>query len=757
MSNELDEMALEYHRYPVPGKLTIQPTKKLANKRDLALAYSPGVAAACNLIADDPAEAANMTARGNLVAVISNGTAVLGLGAIGPLASKPVMEGKAVLFKKFAGVDVFDIEVDETDPDMLVEVVTRLEPTFGGINLEDIKAPECFIVERKCKERMNIPVFHDDQHGTAICVGAAVYNALRLQNKDPEQVRVVASGAGAAALASLHLLVSLGIPKHNITVCDRSGVVHKGRADEMDEFKAEFAVDTDARTLDDAIEGADVFIGLSGPGVLNQDMVKKMADGPLIMALANPTPEILPEEALEARSDAIIATGRSDYPNQVNNVLCFPFLFRGALDVGATEINEEMKVACVKAIGDLAMAEPSDVVARAYLGESLSFGPEYILPKPFDPRLILEIAPAVAKAAMDSGVATRPIEDFKAYRKRLTQFVYRSGQAMQPIFEQAQSNPKRVVYAEGEDERVLQAVQIVLDDGLAIPTLIGKRERIERRIKDLGLRFKLDEQVELIDPRDNQYFQKHVEAFLRKNARKGVTPSLARDMVSTRSTLIASLAVELGDADGMICGTFGPFATHLDTIRSVIPLADGVTECHALQVLLTEKGSLFIADTNVMCDPTVEELAEIATLGAQAVKRFGLIPRVALVSHSNFGASNHPSAQKMRDALALIREQAPDLMIDGEMHGDAALSDAVRANIISDSPLEGAANLLVMPNLDAANATFNVAKIMTDGLSVGPILIGMSRPAHIVTPSITVRGMVNMSALTVAHANEMVT
>jgi malate dehydrogenase (oxaloacetate-decarboxylating)(NADP+) len=751
MADDLDQMALDYHRKSPPGKIAVVPTKNLANQRDLALAYSPGVAAACMEIADDPATAADYTIRSNLVAVITNGTAVLGLGNIGPLASKPVMEGKGVLFKKFADVNVFDIEVAETDPQKFIDIVASLEPTFGGINLEDIKSPECFVIEKALRERMKIPVFHDDQHGTAICVAAAVYNALRVVGKDIAKVRLVCSGAGAAALACLDLLVRLGLPEDNILVNDRTGIIYVGRDGDMDEYKGRYARETKHRTLADAMKGADIFLGLSAPGVLSADMVKTMADKPMILALANPTPEILPEIAKEARPDAIIATGRSDYPNQVNNVLCFPFMFRGALDVGATAINEEMKIACVRAIADLAMAEPSDVVARAYSDQSLSFGPEYLIPSPFDPRLIVEVAPAVAKAAMDSGVATRPIEDFEAYRAELTRYVYRSGLVMKPVFDRAREEPKRLAYADGEDEKVLRAVQIILDDAIARPILIGRRFVVEKRIEKLGLRFKLDDDVELVDPQGDPRFRDYWAEYHRIMSRRGITPEAARTIVRTRASVIGALMVRLGDADATICGAAGRYERQLKNIRDVIGLREGVRRVYAVQLLILPTGTVFITDTNVNYDPTAEQVAESAMLAAEVVSRFGLKPKVALVSHSNFGSSNSDSARKMRDALSIIKTEAPTLEVDGEMHANAALSEAARERAFPDSDLSGAANLLVMPSLDAANIAFDLLRTMGQGLSVGPILVGLAAPAHVVTPSITVRGLVNMSALAVVE------
>ena len=758
MADDLKEVALAYHRFPTPGKISVTPTKDLANQRDLALAYSPGVAAASELIAENPDEAVNMTARGNLAAVITNGTAVLGLGAIGPLASKPVMEGKGVLFKKFAGIDVFDIEIDETDPDKLVDIIASLEPTFGGINLEDIKAPECFIVERKLRERMNIPVFHDDQHGTAICVSAAVYNGVRVVGKNIEDVRLVCSGAGAAALACLGLLADLGIRRDNITVCDREGVIYKGRQSDMDPYKESWAVETSARTLGDAIEGADIFLGVSAGGVLKPEMVEKMAPDPLILALANPTPEIMPEEAKAVRPDAIMATGRSDYPNQVNNVLCFPFLFRGALDVGATTINEEMKLACVRAIADLAKAESSDIVARAYEGESLQFGSDYLIPKPFDPRLISTIAPAVARAAMDSGVATRPIEDWGEYRNRLERYVYRTGMIMRPVFERAQSDPRRIIFAEGEDERVLRALQIALDEGLAEPQIIGRREVVESRLTRLGLRIRPERDFAITDPEDDPRYRDYWTHYHEIMERRGVSPDAARTVIRTRASVIGALAVLRGDADALICGTVGRYDRHLRDVMDVVGLRDGVREPAALQLLVTQKNSVFMTDTNVTYTPSAAQIAEHAILSAEMVRMFGIEPKVALVSHSNFGSSDHETARLMRRALEFISEYAPELEVEGEMQADAALDPGVRDRLFPHSHLAGGANLLVMPTLDAANIAFGLARVMTEGLSVGPILVGMAQAAHVVTPSITVRGLVNMAALATvdaqAHADE---
>ena len=753
MANDLGEAALAYHRLPKPGKLEIAATKPLGNQHDLALAYSPGVATACTAIAEDPQEASGLTARGNLVAVVTNGTAVLGLGAIGPLAAKPVMEGKAVLFKKFAGIDVFDIELDALEVDKMVDIVAALEPTFGGINLEDIKAPECFEVESRLRERMNIPVFHDDQHGTAIIVGAAVYNGLRLVEKDIAEVKLVASGAGAAALACLDQLVSLGLKRENIWVTDIAGVVYEGRSEQMDRWKARYAQATDARTLADVIGGADVFLGLSAPGVLKPEMVEAMADKPLILALANPVPEIMPELVKEVRPDAIMATGRSDYPNQVNNVLCFPFIFRGALDVGATTINEEMKVACVKALADLAMAEPSEIVAKAY-GETRRFGPEYLIPRPFDPRLILEIAPAVAKAAMETGVATRPIEDFDAYCQGLARFVFRSGLFMKPVFEQAREAPKRLIYAEGEDERVLRAVQVVLDEGLARPILVGRPEVVESRIERLGLRLRAERDFDIINPQSDPRFKDYWQTYHALVERKGVTPEGAQTVVRTRNTVIAAVAVRRGDADAMICGVTGRYHRHLAHVRDVIGLARGVRDFSALSVLILPSGTYFLADTYVTPDPSAEEIVEMTRMSAEHVQRFGIVPKIALLSHSNFGSSDTYTARKMRAALAMLHAQHPELEVEGEMHPDAALNEAIRDNLFPNSRLKGSANLLIMPSLDAANIAFNLVKSVGEGLPVGPILVGTAAPAHILTPSVTARGVVNMSAIAVVDTQD---
>ena len=752
MAEDIQSAALAYHRLPRPGKLEVAATKPLGNQHDLSLAYSPGVAAACEAIAEDPSQASALTARANLVAVVSNGTAVLGLGAIGPLAAKPVMEGKAVLFKKFAGIDVFDIELDQRDVDKMVEIVAALEPTFGGINLEDIKAPECFEVESRLRERMNIPVFHDDQHGTAIIVGAAVYNGLRLVGKDIGDVKLVTSGAGAAALACLNQLVSLGVKRENIWVTDIAGVVYEGRTEQMDPWKARYAQVTDARSLGDVIGGADIFLGLSAPGVLKPEMVKTMADKPLILALANPTPEIMPEVAKEARPDAIMATGRTDYPNQVNNVLCFPFIFRGALDVGATTINEEMKLACVKALADLAMAEPSEVVVKAYGGDTQRFGPDYLIPRPFDPRLILEVAPAVAKAALDSGVATRPIEDFRAYCENLSRFVFRSGLTMKPIFERARQAPKRLIYAEGEDERVLRAVQIALDEGLAQPILVGRPDVVTTRTERLGLRFKPGEDVEIINPESDPRFRTYWQTYHGLMERKGVSPEGARTIVRTRNTVIAALAVRLGDADAMICGVNGRYHRQLYHVNDVIGRAAGVRDLSALSMLILKSGTYFFADTYVTAEPSAEEIVEMTLFAAAQIRNFGIEPKIALISHSNFGSSNTASARKMREATAALQAREPDLEVEGEMHPDIALNEISRERIFPNSRLKGAANLFVFPTLDAANAAFNLVKELAEGLPVGPILVGAAAPAHILTDSVTARGVVNMSAIAVVDA-----
>jgi len=752
MGEDFRDSALEYPRLPKPGKLAVVATKPLANQRDLALAYSPGVAAACEAIVADPAEAATVTGRANLVAVVTNGTAVLGLGAIGPLAAKPVMEGKAVLFKTFAGIDVFDLELNERDPDKLVDIIASLEPTFGGINLEDIKAPECFEIERRLRERLKIPVFHDDQHGTAIIVAAAIRNGLKVVGKDLKQVKLVTSGAGAAALACLDLLVSLGLPIENIIATDIAGVVYQGRKAEMDPNKARYAKDTKARKLAEVIAGADVFLGLSAPGVLKPEMVRTMAEKPLILALANPTPEIMPEQAREARPDAIIASGRSDYPNQVNNVLCFPFIFRGALDVGATVINEAMKIACVEAIAALAHAEASDIVAAAYGGQSLSFGPEYLIPRPFDPRLIVQIAPAVAKAAMDSGVATRPIEDLEAYRDRLSQFVFRSGLLMKPIFDAARTDPRRLVFAEGEDERVLRAAQQLIDDGLAKPVLVGRLLVVMQRLDRLGLRIKPGRDFELVDPEGDPRFPEYWRLYHSMMERKGVSPDLARNIVRPRNTVIGALMIRRGEAEAMICGTVGRYDLHLEAIGDVIGLRRGVRQFYALNAIILPHGTFFICDTQVMADPTAEQLVDMTLLAVEVVQRFGLSPKVAMLSHSSFGTGATISARKMQAALRLLRAHAPDLEVEGEMQADLAFDEETRLKLFPGSLLKGQANLLIMPTLDAANIALNLFRGVGDGLSVGPILVGAARPAHILTPTARVRGIVNMSALAVVEA-----
>ncbi len=752
MADKLKENALDYHRRPVPGKLAIMATKPMATQQDLALAYSPGVAMACNAIVESPAEAATLTTRSNLVAVITNGTAVLGLGAIGPLAAKPVMEGKAVLFKKFSGIDVFDIEINERDPQKFIDIVASLEPTFGGINLEDIKAPECFEIERQLRERMDIPVFHDDQHGTAIIVGAAALNALRLVNKKIEEVKLVASGAGAAALACLDMLVSMGLRRENVMVTDIRGVVYAGRKEEMDPFKARYARETDARTLGDAIEGADIFLGLSAPNVLKPEMVKRMSKTPIIFALANPVPEISPNEARAARPDAIIATGRSDFPNQVNNVLCFPFIFRGALDVGATDINEEMKIAAARALADLAMAESSDLVSKAYGDAPMRFGPEYLIPKPFDPRLILKVAPAVAKAAMESGVATRRIEDFDAYEQNLTEFVFKSGLVMKPIFDLAKDRSRRLVYAEGEERRVLQAAQQVVDEGLARPILVGRPAVIEKRMQQLGLRMKLGSDVELVNILSDKRYRSYWEEYRRLTGRKGASPDYAKAVVRTRPTAVAALMLHRGEADAMICGSVGRFKDHLVHVEDIVGKREGVRDFSSLAALILPSGSFFICDTHVTQEPTAEEVAEMTVLAAKEVRAFGITPKAALLSRSNFGTHNGPSAQKMRQAVAILRDIAPDLEVDGEMHADAALSENIRLAALPDSTLMGRANLLVMPNVDAANIAYNLLKMLGGGVSIGPILLGAACSAHIVTQSITVRGLVNMSAIAVTRA-----
>jgi len=757
MANDLREAALEYHRLPKPGKLGVHATKPLANQRDLALAYSPGVAAACEAIVADERAVYEMTARANLVAVVSNGTAVLGLGPIGALASKPVMEGKAVLFKKFANIDVFDLEVDERDPAKLVDIVAALEPTFGAINLEDIKAPECFEIEQALCRRMKIPVFHDDQHGTAICVGAALLNGLRVVGKRIEDVKLVSSGAGAAALACLNLLLELGVRRENITVTDKHGVVYAGRTEEMDPYKAAFAQATAHRTLAEAIAGADVFLGLSAGGVLKPAMLAAMAPRPIVLALANPTPEIMPDVARAARPDAVIATGRSDFPNQVNNVLCFPFIFRGALDVGATTINTSMKLACVRAIADLAHAETSDIVAAAYGEEELRFGADYILPKPFDPRLIVHVSAAVAEAAMASGVATRPLPDIVRYRDQLWQFVFRTGYVMRGVFARAKDEPKRIVYADGEEPRVLQAVQTVLDEGFVRPILIGRRRVVAARVKKLGLRLDLERAVELCDPEDDPRYKDYWTLYHEVMAREGVSPAKARAVLRTEPAVIAALMVRRGEADAMLAGPVGAFSENLRHVIDVLGLEPGVRHAAAMQMLLLDKGTVFMADTNVTYDPDAEEVADTTLRAAEVVRRFGMEPKVALVSHSNFGSDPSPSSTKMRRALAIVRARAPELEVEGEMHGDTALAPGIRGEIFPGSRLEGVANLLVMPNLDAGHIAFDLVKQLGNGLSVGPMLLGVARPAHVLTYSVTVRGIVNMSAFAVVDAQARAT
>ncbi|NKF21461.1 NADP-dependent malic enzyme [Solimonas marina] len=753
----LRQAALDYHEFPIPGKLAVTPTKQMTNQSDLALAYSPGVAAACEEIVTDPVNAFRYTARGNLVAVISNGTAVLGLGAIGPLASKPVMEGKAVLFKKFAGIDVFDIEVDERDPDKLVQIISALEPTFGGINLEDIKAPECFYIERELRKRMKIPVFHDDQHGTAIIVGAAVTNGLIVVGKKIDEVKVVVSGAGAAALACVELLVDLGVPKSNVWLTDLAGVVYEGRTELMDPDKAQYAQSTDARTLAEVVEGADVFLGLSAGGVLKPEMVAKMGPKPLILALANPNPEIRPEDAKAVRDDVIIATGRTDYPNQVNNVLCFPFIFRGALDVGATTITRSMEIAVVHAIAELARQEQNDVVAQAYGIEDLSFGPEYLIPKPFDPRLIVQIAPAVAQAAMDAGVAARPIEDFDAYRQKLQQFVYHSGTLMKPIFAAARKvapEKSRVVYAEGEEERVLRAVQIVVDEKLARPLLVGRPAVIEHRISQYGLRLKAGQHYDVVNPEHDARYREYWQAYHELMQRRGVTAQHAKLEMRRRTTLIASMLLKKGEADGMICGTISTTGRHLEFIDQVIGKREGICTYGAMNALILPGRQIFIVDTHINLEPSAEQLAEITLMAADEIRRFGIEPKAALLSHSNFGSSDAPSAAKMRRTLELLRERAPGLEVDGEMHADCALDEKLRRGILPSTTLSGEANLLVLPNLDAANIAYNLLKVAAgQNVAIGPMLLGAAAPVHIVTPSTTVRRIVNMTALTVLEAN----
>ncbi|MQA41809.1 NADP-dependent malic enzyme [Rugamonas aquatica] len=756
LRQQLRLAALEYHECPTPGKISVTPTKQLTNQRDLALAYSPGVAAPCEEIVIDPANAYKYTARGNLVAVITNGTAVLGLGNIGPLAAKPVMEGKGVLFKKFAGIDVFDIEINESDPDKLVDIIASLEPTFGGVNLEDIKAPECFYIERQLREKMKIPVFHDDQHGTAIIVGAAIMNGIQYVGKDIANCKLVVSGAGAAALACLDLIVDLGFPLENIYVTDLAGVVYKGRQELMDPDKERFARETSARTLAEVISDADIFLGLSAGGVLKQDMVKAMAPNPLILALANPNPEILPEDVKAVRGDAIICTGRSDYPNQVNNVLCFPYIFRGALDCGATTITREMEIAVVHAIAELAHAEQSDIVATTYGFSNLSFGPEYLIPMPFDPRLLIKIAPAVAKAAEDSGVATRPIKDLQAYADSLQQFVYRSGTFMKPLFQVAKKTAaelKRIVYAEGEEERVLRAVQVIVDEKLARPILVGRPAVLETRITKFGLRLKQGIDFDVINPDHDERYREYWQAYYELTARKGVTQEYAKLEMRRRHSLIGAMMIKKGDADGMICGTFGTTQLHLHYIDQVLGKRDGACVYAAMNVLIMPERQLVMVDTHVNENPNAKELAAITVMAAEEMRRFGLSPRAALLSHSNFGSSNSESAQKMRAALELVKQLDPTLEVDGEMHGDTALDSKLRNSIMPGTTLTGDANLLVMPNIDAANIAYNLVKTAAgNGIAVGPILLGCAKPVHILTPSATVRRIVNMTALCVVDA-----
>jgi malate dehydrogenase (oxaloacetate-decarboxylating)(NADP+) len=744
--------ALEYHTQYPPGKIRVTPTKPMTTQRDLSLAYSPGVAAACEAIVADENQASALTARGNLVGVITNGTAVLGLGPIGPLAAKPVMEGKAVLFQKFAGIDVFDIEINERDPDKLVEIIASLEPTFGGINLEDIKAPECFYIERQLRGRMRIPVFHDDQHGTAIIVGAGLINALHVVGKKLSEIKLVSSGAGAAGLACLDMLVRLGLPRENIWATDRLGVVYQGRVEEMDDDKSHYARPTDKRTLAEVMPDADVFLGLSAGGVLTQDMVKKMAVRPIIFALANPTPEIMPDEAKEVRPDCIICTGRSDYPNQINNALCFPYIFRGALDVGATTINTAMELACVHAIAELAREGASDVAAAAYGGEMRAFGPQYLIPQPFDPRLLVRVAPAVAKAAMASGVATRHLDSLEDYVEKLTQFVFRTGLMMKPVFDRARRDPKRVVFAEGEEETILRAVQSVVEEGLAQPILIGRPSVIEKRIARMGLWIKSGQDFQVTnidsDPRFDEYWQH----YHRLMERRGVTPGTAKAIIRSRSTVIAALMVERGEADAMLCGIVGRYQGKLRHVLDVLGLEKGVSAPAALSAIACDKGVYFFTDTHVNVDPSAETIAQSALMAAARLKVFGIRPKVALLSHSNFGTFDDASARKMREALRIIMEKAPELAVDGEMHADAALSEEVRFRIFPNARFKGQANLFVMPNLDAANISFNMTRVMTDGVALGPILMGVAKPAYVLTPSATVRRVVNMTGLAVVEA-----
>ncbi len=753
---DLSKLALDYHAYPSPGKISITPTKTLANQDDLSLAYSPGVAIASMAIhAGGEDAAAKYTSRANLVGVITNGTAVLGLGNIGPLAAKPVMEGKGCLFKKFAGIDVFDIELNENDPDKLVDIIAALEPTLGGVNLEDIKAPECFYIEKKLRERMKIPVFHDDQHGTAIISSAAIINGLKVVGKNIEDVKLVCSGAGAAAIACLNLLVHLGVNRSNIYVVDSRGVIWEGRDQNMEPTKASYAQKTDARTLADVCVDADVFLGCSAPGVLTAEMLKTMGPSPLILALANPDPEIRPEVAKAARPDCIIATGRSDYPNQVNNVLCFPFIFRGAMDAGATVINEEMKLACVKAIAELAQAEQNDQVALAYAGEELSFGPDYIIPKPFDPRLIIKIAPAVAEAAAASGVAARPIEDMEAYRQKLMSLVYHTGQLMRPLFMQAKSAPKRVIYADGEDERVLRAAQTVVDEQIAQPILIGRPSVIEMRIKKFGLRLNVGKNIEIVNPEDDDRFNETWQGYYQLRGREGVTPEIAKAMVRKHNSLIGVMLLQRGDADAMLCGVASRFDNQLKYVQEVIGLKPGAQTFAAMNVLMLPSQTLFICDTHVNENPTADQIADMTIQAAEEVLRFGVVPKIALLSHSNFGSRPTESSNKMALARKLISERAPHLEVDGEMHADSALSQEIRLKAFPDSTLKGPANLLITPNLDTGNITYNMLKMTgSNGVTMGPVLLGAARPVHILTTSATVRRIVNMTALAVVDAQQ---
>jgi len=757
VEKDLREAALEYHRWPTPGKISVRPTKGLTNQRDLALAYSPGVAAACDAIVADPATAADYTSRANLVGVVTNGTAVLGLGNIGPLAAKPVMEGKGCLFKKFAGIDVFDIELAENDPDKLIDMIAAMEPTLGGINLEDIKAPECFYIEQKLKERMNIPVFHDDQHGTAIISAAAMLNGLKVVGKKIEEVKVVVSGAGAAAISCLNLWCDLGVKRENITVCDSKGVIYVGREANMEATKARYARDTSHRTLGDAMVGADIFLGLSAAGVLKPEMVASMGEKPMVFALANPTPEIMPELAREARPDVIIATGRSDYVNQVNNVLCFPFIFRGALDVGATRITEEMKMASVRAIAELAEAEVTDEVAMAYPGHDLSFGPEYLIPKPFDPRLIVRIAPAVAKAAIDSGVATRPITDWDAYRAKLSEFVYHTGVGMRAIFQAArQAKGKRIIFAEGEDERVLRAAQIVIEEKFARPILIGRPPVIEHRLEKANLRIRPGVDFDIVNPESDERYRECWTAYHKLMVRRGVTPAIAKEALRRKPTLIGAMLLKLGYADGLLCGMTGQYSRHLGVINEVIGKRQGTNTLAAMNYLMLPGRSLFICDTHINENPTAEEIAEMTLMAAEQVKRFGIHPKVALLSHSNFGSGSSESARKMSRAAALLPAiSSGELEIDGEMHGDSALSEEIRREAHPESPLKGEANLLVMPNTDAANISYNLLKLTSgEGVTIGPILLGAALPVHVLTATATVRRLVNMTALAVVESME---